>query len=299
MKISFVGLGQMGKGMSINLSKSGCDLLAIDIDDKMFPDFKEKGIATSKNIKDAYDSEVIFLCLPDTKIVNKVTLGPGGLIEHLKAGQIIVDLSTIAYIPTQKIHATFAEKGVHFLDCPTTGRQSRADDGTLTIMCGGQKESFDKVKPYLDLMGTTVMYMGKSGNGQLSKTINNCIYNINIVGFCELLSVAVKLGLEPEAIAAIVTTGSGKSDAGVFFIPQILEGNFDYGFSMTNAYKDVMSCVEITSLNALPVPMLDTMNTIYKMTLAKGYGEHYKGAIMLTYEDILGVKVRKPGFKNT
>lgn len=299
MKISFIGLGQMGKGMAMNLAKCGCDYLVYDINDKIFADFKSKGIKTSSDIKDTYDSDIIFLCLPDTKIVEKVTIGPGGLIEHLKEGQILVDCSTIAYLPTLKIGEAFAAKKVEFMDCPISGRQARAEDGTLTIMCAGKEEVYNTIKPYLDLMGTEIMYMGKTGNGQLTKMINNCIYDINIAGFCELLTVAVKLGLEPEKIGAVINTGSAKSDASAFFVPQILEGKFDYGFSMRDAYKDVMSCVEITSLQELPVPMLDAMNSIYKTTMLKGYGEKYKGAMVRVYEDIMDVKVRKQGFEDT
>ena len=236
MKISFVGLGQMGKGMALNMAKCGCDYLVNDISDKMFGEFQAKGIKTSTDIKDTYDSDIIFLCLPDTKIVEKVTIAPGGLLEHLKAGQILVDFSTIAYLPTVKIGEAFAAKGVEFLDCPISGRQARAEAGTLTIMCAGKEEVYNKLKPYIDLVGTEIMYMGKTGNGQLTKMINNCIYNINIAAFCELLTVAVKLGLEPEKIGAVINTGSAKSDAGVFFVPQILEGNFDYGFTMSDAY---------------------------------------------------------------
>lgn len=298
MKLSFVGLGQMGKGMALNLAKCDCDYLVYDINEIVFADFKAKKIKTTTNIADVYDSDVIFLCLPDTKIVEQVTVGEGGLIEHLKEGQIVVDFSTIAYLPTLKIAEAFAAEKVEFMDCPISGRQSRAEDGTLTIMCAGNEAVFNKLKPYIDIMGSEIMYMGRSGNGQLSKMINNCVYNINIAGLCELMTVAVKLGLEPEKIGKVINTGTGKSDASAFFVPQILEGKFDYGFPMRGAYKDVMSCVEITTLKELPVPMLDAMNSIYKMTLLKGYGEKYKGAMVRVYEDIMDVKVRKSGFED-
>ncbi len=289
----------MGKGMALNIAKADVQLLVSDINDKVFPEFEAKGIKTSKNMQDTYDSDIIILCLPDTKVVEKVTLSPGGLIEHLKPGQIIVDCSTISYMGTLKISQALANKGIDFLDCPISGMQAKADNGTLTIMCGGQEEAFNKVKPYLELAGTTILYMGLSGNGQLSKMINNCVYDINIAAFCEMLTVAVKLGLEPEKIGHILSTASGQSAASAFFIPQILEGNFDYGFTMRAAYKDITSCVEITSERGLPVPMLDAMNSIYKATMAKGYADTYKGAMIRPYEDIMGVKFRKPGFEHT
>ena len=161
----------------------------------------------------------------------------------------------------------------------------------------GLGENFDKVKPYLELMGSDIYYMGVSGNGQMTKMINNCIYDINVAAFCELMTVAVKLGLEPEQIGKVINTGTAQSGASKFFIPQILEGNFDYGFTIDDAYKDIVSCVEITSLKGLPVPILDAMNSIYKTSMLKGYGDKYKGALVCVYEDLMGVKCRKHGFE--
>ena len=94
-----------------------------------------------------------------------------------------------------------------------------------------------------------------------------------------------------------INTGTAQSGASKFFIPQILEGNFDYGFTIDDAYKDIVSCVEITSLKGLPVPILDAMNSIYKTSMLKGYGDKYKGALVCVYEDLMGVKCRKHGFE--
>ena len=299
MKIGFMGLGQMGKGMALNLSKCGCEYVVNDISDAMFPDFEARGIHATTQVKELWDADIIFLCLPGTKIVEQVVLGEDGLAVHMQPGQLLVDCSTIAYLPTLKMAEELKAKGIGFVDAPVSGRQSKAEDGTLTIMCGGTKENFEKVKPYLDMMGSDIYYMGPSGSGQMTKMINNCIYDINVVAFCEMMTVAVKLGLEPEQIGKVINTGTAQSGASKFFIPQILEGNFDYGFTINDAYKDIVSCVEITSLKGLPVPVLDAMNSIYKMSMLKWYGDKYKGALVRVYEDLMGVKCRKPGFENT
>lgn len=298
MKIGFMGLGQMGKGMALNLAKCGCDYVVNDISDAMFADFKAKGIAATTDVSALWDADIVFLCLPNTEIVEAVILGKDGLANHMGAGQTIVDCSTISYLPTVHMGEVLAAKGIEFVDAPISGRQSKAEDGTLTIMCGGKPEVFEQIKPYFELMGSDIYYMGKVGCGQMTKMINNCIYDINIAAFCELMTVGVKLGLEPEQIGRVINTGTGQSGASKFFIPTILEGDFDYGFTNNAAYKDVTSCVEMASLYHLPVPMLDAMNSIYKMALLQGYGKKYKGAFIRVYEEMMGVKCRKAGFED-
>lgn len=180
MKIGFMGLGQMGKGMALNLSKCGCEYVVNDINNTMFPDFEARGIHATTQVAELWDADIVFLCLPGTKVVEQVVLGENGLAEHMGAGKLLVDCSTIAYLPTLSIAKAMEQKGIGFIDAPVSGRQSKAEDGTLTIMCGGSQENFDKVKPYLELMGSDIYYMGVSGNGQMTKMINNCIYDINV-----------------------------------------------------------------------------------------------------------------------
>lgn len=298
MKIGFMGLGQMGKGMALNLAKCGHEYVVNDISDAMFGEFTARGIKATTDVSQLWDADIVFLCLPNTKIVESVILGPNGLAEHLGAGQILVDCSTIAYYPTLKIGEVLAAKGVEFIDAPISGRQSKAEDGTLTIMCGGNKETFDKVEPFFNLMGSDIYYMGKCGCGQMTKMINNCLYDINIAAFCEMMTMAVKLGLEPEQIGKVINTGTGQSGASKFFLPAVLEGNFMYGFTNEAAYKDVVSCVEMATNNHLPTPLLDAMNSVYKATMNMGYTKEYKGAFVRVYEEAMGIKCRKPGFED-
>jgi 3-hydroxyisobutyrate dehydrogenase-like beta-hydroxyacid dehydrogenase len=293
MRISFIGLGQMGKGMALNLLKSGCELTVSARSERAFPSFIEKGIYATTNLRETADSDIIFLCLPDTETVQEIVLGNDGLINYLKPGQIIVDCSTIGYMDTLNIAEKLKEKKIEFIDAPVSGRQSKADDGTLTIMCGGEEEVFNKIKPYLECMGNNVLYMGRHGNGQLSKTINNCIYDVNVAALAEMMPMAVKLGLDPEQIGKVINSGTARSGASEFFIPQMLDGNFDYGFTMEDAYKDLVSCNEIASKKGIPLPVLDAASNVYKMVLLSGYGKLYKGAMICFFENLLGVKFRE------
>jgi 3-hydroxyisobutyrate dehydrogenase-like beta-hydroxyacid dehydrogenase len=140
--------------------------------------------------------------------------------------------------------------------------------------------------------------MGKSGNGQLTKAINNSIYDINCAALAEMLPFAVKLGLEPEQIGKVINTGTAKSGASEFFIPQMLEGKFEYGFTMNQAYKDLVSCNEIAVHEGIPLPVLGATTNVYKMVLLSGYGDLYKGAMICFFENLLDVKFRKEQYKD-
>lgn len=290
MKLGFIGLGQMGKGMAFNLSKSADDLIVYDINTDVLFEFESRGIKTTSDLLQLKDRDIIFLCLPDEKIVERVLFGESCLVEQEK---IIVDCSTINYMSALRISQRVQEKGAHFIDAPISGMQSKAEDGTLAIMCGGEEEVYQKVKAYLDLMGSNVLYMGKNGNGQLTKMINNCIFDINCMAIAELLPMAIKLGLEPEQIGKVINSGTGRSYASEYFVPRILNRDFKYGFTLRNAYKDIVSAVEVASLESIPTPVLDATASMYKMAMLSGYEDLYKGALICLYEDILGVVFEK------
>ncbi|WP_100012683.1 NAD(P)-dependent oxidoreductase [Lentibacillus sediminis] len=299
MKVSFIGLGVMGKGMALNLAKGaeegGYEYLACDTNPQALEDFQKAGLNTSSNIIDATDSDYIFLCLPNLKIVKEVVLGENGILQHIKPGQTIVDFSTISYLGVQEIAEKCQDKGIDFLDCPISGQQAKSMDGTLSIMCGGNEEIFNNIKPLLDKMGSQVLYMGGNGAGQLTKMINNCALNICTASFSELMPVGVKLGLDPEKLGDVLMTATGSSFASKTLIPKVLEGNFEHGFSLDKAYKDMDSMYEVLVKNEIPLPTLNGAMQSYQLALQGGQRDYYKHAMVRFYEDMLGVKVRKEG----
>ena len=293
MKIGFMGLGQMGKPMAINLLKCGEEVIVNDIQTASFPEFEKKGAKTTMNLQDLAQCDIIFLSLPDTKIVKTVLLGEKGLLSSLKKGQIVADLSTINYTTSTDIAKVFEEKGVEFMDAPVSGMEARAIDGTVTIMCGGKKEIFDVLMPYFKCMGNNILHMGGHGCGQLTKAINNILFDINIAAFAEILPMAVKLGLDPEQIGSVINSSSGKSYASEFFIPRILKRNFGDGYPLEHAYKDLVSGAELSAQLCVPLPVMHAATTTYQMALLKGLGSKDKGAMTCVFEDLLGVYFRK------
>ncbi len=295
-KIGFIGLGQMGKWMALNILKRGYDLTVGDIDSHAIAFLTERGAkaaATPDQI--ARQAEWIFLSLPNAEIVDRVIFGESGLFEGARPNQIIIDLGTTAFMATLEIAAKLRRKQVGFADAPVSGMEARAKDGQLTVMFGGEEETFKQVQPILEAIGSVVLYMGELGCGQLTKLINQLLFNISAAAIAEILPMAVKLGLSPEKVLSVVNSGTGRSFASEFFGPRILEGNFRDGYALTNAYKDMVSASEICVQRKIPLPMVHAATTTYQLALADGHGEEDKGAMIKVFEKILGIKFRKPG----
>lgn len=235
MKISFDGLGQMGKPITKNLAKAGAEVIATDRKPDAFPDLEATGVQTTTDFARLAEGEIVFLCLPNGQVVHDVLLGESGLAKRLRPDQLVVDLSTITYSTSVAIAKALGEKGVAFLDAPISGMEARAVDGTLTVMCGGDRAAFDRAKPLLESIGSTILFMGQAGSGQLTKLINQLLLDINAAALAEVLPMAAKMGLDPDRVAAVVNSGTGRSYASEFFLPRILRGHFGDGYPMGHA----------------------------------------------------------------
>ncbi len=289
MRISFIGLGVMGKYMALNLIKSGDLLVVNDVVDKAFHEFTERGVQATTCAAEAAKADIIFFSLPNTAVVQSVV---DNLLPHLHAGQTIVDLSTIKYNATIEISKKLNAAGVNFLDAPVSGMESRAKDGTLTVMCGGDEKVFETVKPYFSFIGNKVLFMGRTGAGQLTKLINQLLFDINAAALAEILPMSVKMGLDSEKVGQVVNSGTGRSYASEYFIPNTLKDSFHNGYAMKNAYKDLVSAAEIGAQSGIPMPVLAAATTTYQMALLKGLGDHDKGGMIKVYEELLDVKFR-------
>jgi len=292
MKLGFVGLGQMGRPIALNLLKSGAQLVVSDRSDESFGAFRERGAAATTNVSELADADIIFLCLPNGKIVHEFLLGEDGLISRLKPGQTVVDLSTITHTTTTAVAGALSADGIAFLDAPISGMEARAVDGTLTVMCGGERKVFYRVKPFLDCIGNKILFMGPAGSGQLTKLINQLLFDINAAALAEILPMAVKLGLDPDLVGEVVNSGTGRSYASEFFVPRILQRHFSDGYPMAHAYKDLVSGAELGANHCVPMPVLAAATATYQTALLKGHGQQDKGAMVQVFEDILGVQVR-------
>jgi 3-hydroxyisobutyrate dehydrogenase-like beta-hydroxyacid dehydrogenase len=296
LRIGFIGLGEMGKWMAINIAKAGFPLTVYDIRPEPAKELVAKGAEAAENPAGvAKKAGCVLMSLPDTEDVQEVIFGKNGLTDGLSSAAIVVDLSTIHYLATLKIAEDLSARGVTFIDAPVSGMEARAKDATLTIMVGGDPDTVEKIRPVLGAIGNNIVYMGKSGNGQLTKLVNQLLFNISCAAMAEILPMAVKLGLEPDAVCNVVTTGTGQTWANKFFTPYILQNNFKPGYSLIRAYKDMACAAEISGQERIPLPVFFAALQTYQMAIADGLGNENKGAMIKVWEKALGVKVRSKG----
>lgn len=294
--VGFIGLGQMGKWMALNLIKAGFAVRIQDIDPQAVAFVADQGAASCKTPAEAAEAvDWLFMSLPNTEIVEQVVFGKDGIVEGARSGLIVVDLSTIGYLPTLEISKKLGDRGILFADAPVSGMESRARQGDLTIMFGGDESVLAQLRPAMDVIGSRIVHMGTVGSGQLTKLINQLLFNISCAGIAEVLPMAAKLGLDPEKVTQVVTTGTGRSFAAEFFVPLALENRFDEGYPIKHAYKDMISAAEISAHQKIPLPVVQAATGTFQMALAEGHGDENKGSLIKVFERILGVEFRKKG----
>jgi len=293
-KIGFIGLGEMGKWMACNIVKSGYDVSVYDINPEAVKFLSARGAKASQHPADlAGKVDWLFLSLPDTQVVEAVLFGENGVLRGAETGLTVIDLSTVGYLPTLEIHWRLQEKGIVFADAPVSGMEARAKEGKLTIMFGGDPDILEMIRPVLNAIGNNIVYMGKVGSGQLTKLINQLLFNICCAGIAEVLPMAAKLGLDPEKVTDVVTTGTGRSFAAEFFAPLALENRFDQGYPLKHAYKDMISAAEISARRKIPLPLVQATTATFQMALLQGLGDESKGALIKVFERMLNVEFRK------
>ncbi|WP_259332888.1 MULTISPECIES: NAD(P)-dependent oxidoreductase [unclassified Pseudomonas] len=292
MKMAFIGLGQMGRPMAINLLRSHPGLLVNTASGRAYAELERLGAIATDDRRALADCDLVFLSLPDDEVVDHFLFGAEGIAQWMCPGSIVVDTSTISYAQTLSIETKLAALGIRFLDAPVSGMASRAVDGTLTAMCGGSEQVFNEVAPYLEKMASNILYMGAAGAGQLAKLINQLLFDINCAAIAEILPMAVKLGLNAEKVAAIVNSGTGRSYASEFFVPHILAGRFSSGYPLKHAYKDLISGAGLSAKMGIPLPVLSAATATYQTAVLQGHGDSDKGAMIKVYERLLGVEFR-------
>lgn len=291
--VGFVGLGNMGKGMARNLLGADFPLLVCDLRSEPVDELRSQGARAANITEIGRQCNRIILILPDTAAVDSVLFGKRGLASALAPGQTVIDCGTTHPDFTRRAAETLARNGIHFLDAPVTGMQARAEDGTLTIMAGGNEDAFQRALPLLRAMGRTIVYMGRSGNGQLAKILNNVLFNISCAAMAEVLPLAARIGLEPEKLINVVSAGSGQSFGFDAFAPLVLRRNFEPGFPMEKARKDIDAILEILEREGVHLPVISAMAHTYRKALDRGLGHLNKGAMVRVWESALDIKVEK------
>jgi len=292
--VGFIGIGAMGKPMSLNVIKAGYPLIAYDMNPKALEELKEKGATLAHSIKEvASQSDVIITMVPNSADVEKVIFGENGALEAAKKGATIIDMSTIDPGVSRKIAQACLTKGVKMLDAPVSGGQPRATAGTLAIMVGGEKDVFNECEDILGAMGKNIFYCGPSGNGEVTKIVNNLLGAIQAVASAEVLSMGLKAGVDMKTLTDVISASSGTNDFIKFAGPaKAFKGDFEPGFTVDLMYKDVGLAMNLGREQGAPLVMGALTHQMYLYMKSAGLGKKDFSVITKMFEDLMGVKLR-------
>ena len=291
--IGFIGLGIMGRPMAKNLINAGYKLVVYDKFSK-FDDLVAlgaEGAASNKEV--ASKSDIVITMLPNSPHVKDAILGAGGVIEGIKSGTIVVDMSSIAPAASQEVGAALKAKNVSFLDAPVSGGEPKAIDGTLAIMVGGEKDVYEKVKPIFDKMGSSVVLVGDIGAGNVTKLANQIIVALNIAAVSEAFVLATKAGVKPEAVFDAIKGGLAGSTVMNAKVPMMLEGNFKPGFRVELHIKDLQNALDTAHNLGIPIPLTAQVMETLQSLRVDGMAANDHSAIVKYYEKLAKVEVRK------
>jgi len=291
--IGFIGLGIMGRPMAKNLINAGYKLVVYDkfvkFDDLM--SLGAEGAASNKEV--ASKSDIIITMLPNSPHVKDAVLGAGGVIEGIKSGAIVVDMSSIAPAASQEIGAALKGKGVVFLDAPVSGGEPKAIDATLAIMVGGDKTAFEKVKPILEKMGASVVLVGDLGAGNVTKLANQIIVALNIAAVSEAFTLATKAGVNPQSVFDAIKGGLAGSTVMNAKVPMMLDGNFKPGFRVELHIKDLQNALDTAHDLSVPVPLTAAVMETMQALKIDGMAANDHSSLVRFYEKLAKVEVRK------
>ncbi len=297
LTVGFIGLGIMGKPMCRNLMRAGYALVVYDINPAAIEEFVGAGAEPAKTPAEvARKSGLIITMLPDGPDVEKVVLGEHGILAGLRPGAVLLDMSSISPVTARKVASMVEAKGGSMLDAPVSGGEPKANDGTLAIMVGGDKEVFKTSLPILQKLGSSITYVGGPGCGQIAKLANQMIVAANIGAVSEALVFSSKAGVDPELVIKAIRGGLAGSAVMEAKATMMMDRNFKPGFRLRLHQKDLKNALAAGKEYGVPLRMTQLMKEIVDGLVADGKGDLDHSAILLSVEGTARAKVnRKAG----
>ncbi len=292
-RVGVVGLGIMGKPMAANLMKAGFSVTVYNRTAAKAEELRSEGANVASSPKEvAENSDVTITMVSDSPDVEEVILGPNGVIHGVGRGAVVIDMSTISPQVTQTIAAELSSKGGHMLDAPVSGGSWGAIQGTLSIMVGGEKETFDRCMPVFEAMGKNIIYTGGHGMGQVTKLVNQIMVGGTLAAVCEGLLFGAKAGIDLNPVFQAVTGGAANSWQLENLGSRILKRDFDPGFMIKLMHKDLRLITEAARDMELPLPLISLAQQFYHVLQHDGLGEEGTQAYVKALEKLAGVQVQ-------
>jgi 3-hydroxyisobutyrate dehydrogenase-like beta-hydroxyacid dehydrogenase len=282
-----VGLGNMGGRIARRIRDGGLAVRGFDVDAAQAAG---SGVEPAPSLADlAGAADVVFLSLPDSSIIERVVYGDGGLLASVRPGQVVVDLSTAAPDSTVRIHASFAERDVAFVDAGISGGAAAAEKGTLTLMVGGDPAALERVRPVLATFASGVHHMGAPGAGHVAKVLNNFLNGVSLAATAEVMVAAKRAGLDLAQFLEVVNSSSGVNFATLNRFPRIVEGDYlEGGLTSRLMAKDVRLYLEYLQQISVTSFSGPACLGAFNLAIALGYGDQISNRVVDAIGDVAG-----------
>lgn len=291
MKIAFIGLGNMGGSMAQNLLKAGHQVFGYDLSEIALEHFAQAGGVVCQSPRDAaQQANVVVTMLPAAQHVRMVYLGEQGILNVLPAGSLCIDSSTIDPKTIQDVAAAAQARQIQVCDAPVSGGTLGAKEGTLTFMVGGDAATFEAVKPVLSAMGKNLVHCGAIGTGQVAKICNNLILGISMTAVAEGMALGVKLGIDPQALAGVINSSSGRCWSSEVYNPwpdicanAPASRGYTDGFAAQLMLKDLGLAVDAAHQAEHPIVLGSLVQQLYQQLCQEGHAHLDFSSIMHHY----------------
>lgn len=280
MKIGYIGLGIMGRPCVLNLLKAGHEVFVWARRAESAQPLLDAGARWADSPAAlAAQVELVVSNVSDTADVEAVLLGEGGVVHGARPGLVCVDMSTISPLGARRIAERLAVAGVDFLDCPVSGGEVGAVNGTLTIMVGGKAEALDKVRPALEAMGQTITHIGDSGAGQVAKACNQIAVGVGVMAVAEVMKLARACGVDPAPVRQALLGGFAQSRVLEIHGQRMLDDNYTPGFKARLHGKDMGIVLDTARELGIRLPEAERAAALIGELIASGDGELDSSAI--------------------
>jgi 2-hydroxy-3-oxopropionate reductase len=293
-RIGVIGLGIMGKPMARNLMTAGHEVVVYDLFPEPVEELVTDGAVLGTSPADvASKSDITVVMVQNSPQSTTVALGENGIIEAADKGQLVVDMSSIAPLVSQKIGEELAEAGIDFLDAPVSGGEPGAISGTLAIMVGGTQAAFDRAAPIFEATGASAVLCGEVGAGGFTKLANQICVAANINGLAEALVLTSKAGLNPETVFNAIKGGLAGSNVMNAKAPMMFERNFQAGFRIELHLKDINNVMDTAQQMGVPLQMSAQLQQVLQALFNEGNGTDDHAGMLKYVEALAKVEVKK------
>lgn len=275
----------MGKPMVQNLLKAGYSVTVFNRSTAAIVDLTTQGATPATSPKQvAEQSDIVITCLPDSPDVESVVLGQNGILAGSRSGMLLIDMSTIAPATSRKIYSELQTHGIQSIDAPVSGGDIGAQQGTLSIMVGGEKVAFDRALPVLQAMGKNIVHIGEAGAGQVTKACNQIVVAMTVQAVAEALTLAKKSGVDPAKVRDALLGGFAQSRVLEVHGQRILDGSFQPGFKLDLHRKDMNIVLQTGREVGVPLLGSSQVTMLMDSLIAQGKGNLDNAAIALLYD---------------